>query len=128
MIANEFVIEIEDKPGELAKLCEILGSKGINLKAITVDRIGTQTFVRLLVDKNKRAKEILEENNAIFTENDVIVKSLEDKPNALTEVARKLGKANVNIESLYLLNRNGQKVNIVFAVDNPQKGAEVLKE
>ncbi len=127
MIANEFVIEMGNKPGELAKLCEIFGINGVDLKAITMDRTGTQTFLRLLVDKNETARKLLEENNAMFTENDVVVKSMEDSPNALTDAARKLGDGNVNIDAIYLLNKGANKVNLVFALNNPQKGAEILK-
>jgi len=128
MKANEFVIEMGNKPGELAKVCDVLGSNQINIKAITMDRQGGQTFVRILVDKNDKAREALESKDTIFTENEVIVKTISDKPNALTDVARKLGAAGVNIDAIYLLNRGGDKVNIVFALDNPQKGADVLKD
>ena len=128
MKANEFVIEMGDKPGELAKICDILGRNQVNIKAITTDRQGGQTFLRILVDKNDKAREALEAKDSIFTENEVIVKTLIDKPNALMEVARKLGAAGVNIDAIYILNKGGDKVNVVFALDNPQKGADILKD
>ena len=127
MKANEFVIELDNSPGELARVCELAGQSGINLKAITTDRMGNQIFVRLVVDKDKKMRDVLDENDVVYTENEVIIKSLSDEPNALTEVARKLGAAGVNIEAIYLLNKNQEKVNLVFALDNPKQGAEILK-
>lgn len=127
MRGNEFVIEIDNRPGQLARVCELIGQNEINLKAIATDRVGNQTFVRLLVDKDKKMREMLDENDFIYAENEVIIKSISDKPNALTNVARKLGAAGVNIEAIYLLNKGQEKVNLIFSLDNPRKGAELLK-
>ena len=128
MRANEFVIELDNRPGALARVCELTGQNGINLKAITTDRVGNQTFVRVLVDKNKEMRKLLDENDIMYAENDVIVKSVSDQPNALTKIARDLGAAGINIESIYLLSKGHQKVNLVFALDNPHKGAQILKD
>ncbi|MFC2175004.1 hypothetical protein ACFLQ2_04035 [archaeon] len=127
MMANEFVIELDDSPGELAKLCEMLGNNKINLKAIATDRVGHQRFIRIIVDDDKKAEKLFDDGNFMFTTNDVVVKSVADTPNALTEIARKLGKEGVNIEAVYLLSRSSDKVNLVFELDNPHRGSEVLK-
>jgi len=127
MLANEFVIEMDDSPGKLADVCEMLGNHEVNLKAIATDRVGSQRFVRIIVDNDKRATELFDEADLMYTENSVVVKTIPDTPNALTDIARRLGKAGVNIEAIYLLSRNGKTVNLVFALDNAQRGAEVLK-
>ena len=128
MLTNQFVIELENKPGQLAKLCEALGSNNINLRAIATDRIGGQNFVRAIVDKEEKMRNVLDEQNYMYSENDVVLKTLDDKPNALTEIARKLGAGGVNIDAIYLLNRNPNKVSLVFALDNPEKGLSLLRD
>ena len=127
MLANEFVIELENKPGQLASLCDAIGNSDISFKAIATDRLGGQTFVRVLVDKDEKMKGLLDEGNYMYTENTVVVKTLNDKPNALTAAARTLGAGGVNIEAIYLLNRGTDRVNLVFALDNPEKGSTLLK-
>ncbi|MCK4326893.1 MAG: hypothetical protein KAW41_00270 [Candidatus Diapherotrites archaeon] len=128
MIANEFVIELDDSPGELARVCELLGKNGVNLKAIATDRVGHQRFIRIVVDNDKKVMQLLEDGDFMFTANDVVIKSVADKPNSLTEIARKLGKQGVNIEAIYMLSRGNDKVNLVFSLDNAQRGAEILKK
>jgi len=128
MIANEFVIELEDNPGELAEVCDMLGSNNINMKAIATDRVGHQRFIRILVDDDKKAKKLLDDADLIYTTNHVVVKTMDDTPNSLTKAARALGKKGINIEAVYLLSRSGKKVNLVFSLDDAQQGARVLKD
>lgn len=128
MIANEFVVEINDKPGQLAKLCELIGTNDINIKAITTGRQGGQTFVRLLVDKDDKLRKALDAGKMVYSEDTALIKTVSDKPNALTEIARKLGAAGVNIDAIYVLNRGTSKVNLVLALDNPEKGADIIKD
>ena len=128
MRANEFVIELDNKPGQLARICEMAGQNNINLKAITTDRTGNQIFVRMVVDKDEEMRDVLDGNDVVYNENEVIIKSLPNKPNALTIAARKLGAAGVNIEAIYLLDKKEERANLVFALDNPKQGAEILKD
>ena len=128
MLTNEFVIELENKPGQLASLCDAIGSEDIGLKAIATDRLGGQSFIRIIVDKNEKMKAMLDEGDYMYTENTVVVKTIGDTPNALTGAARKLGAGGVNIDAIYLLNRGTDRVNLVFALDNPEKGANLLKD
>ncbi len=127
MRTNEFVIELDNNPGELARICELIGQNGINLNAIATERTGKQVFVRMVVDREKEMEDVLDSNDIVYAKNEVVVKSLPNKPNALTDVAKRLGSAGVNIESLYLAGKGKDRISLVFSLDNPKQGAELLK-
>jgi hypothetical protein len=126
MKTREFCIELEDKPGSLARVCSELGKGGINIKALTLDRIGNQVFLRVVPDDAKKTREVLGEDY-MFSETDVLIKSLDDKPGALAKTAEKLSGKGVNIDAIYLLS-SGKKSNVVFVLDNVDKGREVLNQ
>ncbi len=126
MIANEFVIEVENTPGQLAKVARALGKEDINIKAITTERIGKQGYIRLVVDDHEKTKKVLEDNNFLYTEGEAIIKSFDDKPNALAEVANSLAKEGINIEAIYLGSFQQGKVNVVLVLDDIAAGERVL--
>ncbi len=126
MIATEFVIEVENTPGQLAKVARTLGKEGINIKAITTERIGKQGYIRILVDNEEKTKKVLEDGDFLYTEGEVLVKAFDDKPNALAEVADALAKEGVNIEAIYLGTFHQGKVNVVFVLDDISAGRRIL--
>ncbi|MCD6522967.1 MAG: ACT domain-containing protein [Candidatus Diapherotrites archaeon] len=126
MIKTEFVVEIDNNPGALAKICSALGKNGVNIEAISTERIGTQGFVHVVVDDEKKAKDVLEKEGFEFTETAVIVKRLENKPNALADIARQLAEEGINIESLYLSGGTGKATNVVFVLDDVEAGKRLL--
>ena len=52
--------------------------------------------------------------------------SIANRPGALAEVARKLGKAGVNVEAAFPTGTVGGTVHLAFATDNPTKAREAL--
>ncbi|MBN3037401.1 MAG: hypothetical protein JW834_03065 [Candidatus Diapherotrites archaeon] len=125
---REFVIEIENKPGALARVCSSLGQKKINIKAVAIDRVGSQGFVRLVTNDPELTSKTLEDGGYLFSENDVVVRGFVDEPNQLGDVATKLASQGVNIESVYLLNSKNDRTHVVFVLDDPERGARVLSQ
>ncbi|MFN7991102.1 MAG: ACT domain-containing protein [Candidatus Micrarchaeia archaeon] len=59
--ANSLVVKLNDDPGELSKLTDMLAKGGINLQAVhTLSKDGKHTIIALLVDKPRRAHTLLE--------------------------------------------------------------------
>jgi len=61
MEEDTITIKLEDKPGELAKITELLAKNKINIKNIyVIGRDGVNTIVALTTTKNKKAKQLLQ--------------------------------------------------------------------
>ena len=115
-MATDMTLYLDDQPGELARIGDILGEAGANIAGLcAVTSGGGQAEVHILVQDPTPAFEALQRARIkIVAEQEVIVFDIEDRPGALGEVARKLGDANVNLTIAYL----ATNTRLVLAADN----------
>jgi hypothetical protein len=102
-MATDLAGTVEDKPGELANLGEATGRAGINIDGMWCFSSGGRFVVHLLVDDAAGTRRAVEDAGyTSIEERDVVVVSLEDRPGALGETARRIAAGGVNIELAYL--------------------------
>lgn len=101
---KQFEVQLEDKPGELAKLTSILSC--INIRSLTVGKTqkgeGIARFMTVDEDSTRHA---LNSKNFTFRENDILLVGLLDRPGELAKLTSKLSEARVNINTLQLIDR-----------------------
>ncbi len=124
---KEFDVYVMDKPGELAKVCELLGSNGVNIKAISSEREQSRPRIRIVTDDEATTKSALKRLGILFEENEVMNVRLPDKPGELGKMARKLARRMVNVDSIYILGKENGMTDIALTVDNIKKAQEALK-
>lgn len=127
MNLKEFDVYVQNKPGELAKVCEMLGNHGVNIKAIASERGNTRPMIRIVTDDETTAKSVLVRSGISYDLRDVIAVKMTDRPGELGKIARKLAKAMVNVDSIYIIGKDGGTTDIAFTVDNIQKAENALK-
>ena len=127
MTLKEFDVYVQNKPGELAKICEMLGNHGVNIKAIASERGNARPMIRIVTDDETTAKSALVRSGISYDLRDVIAVKLTDRPGELGKIARKLAKAMVNVDSIYIIGKDGGTTDIAFTVDNIQKAEDALK-
>ena len=126
-IKKQFCACLDNKPGELAKLCRGLAAAKVNILAISVNENADCGCVRLLVDKTAAAKKALAKAKVCSKTRDVVVVNLPHEPGALAKAAGKLAQAKINVEYIYgTTGRLGGDALCVFAVDNTAKANKVL--
>ncbi len=108
-IARQFVVPLENKPGELAHLATILSAAAVNIQAISIPETppGKAGKVRLLVDNEAVARRALASAKIPFEEEEVIVLYLENKPGALAGLAEKLTREKIELEYAYAVAHKG---------------------
>lgn len=124
---KEFEVYVQDRPGELAKVCETLGSNGVNIKAISSERAQPKPLIRIVTDDEATTKSSLKRLGVLFDQKDVLDIRLPDKPGELGKMARKLAKAMVNVDSIYILSKEDGMTEMAITVDNISKARRVLK-
>ena len=127
MTLKEFDVYVQNKPGELAKICEMLGNHGVNIKAIASERGNARPMIRIVTDDETTAKSALARSGISYDLKDVLAVKMIDRPGELGKIARKLAKAMVNVDSIYILGKEGSTTDIAFTVDNFQKAETALK-
>ncbi len=100
-VERQLSLILENRPGVLAEVCGDLARARINLEAIYVDNLVDHSVVRMVVNDPGRTIHLLGAAGVLVFENEVLAVSGENRPGALAEIARRLGKAKVNIDYLY---------------------------
>jgi hypothetical protein len=115
-MAIDLTIYLDDQPGELARLTAVLGDAGVNIEGYcAVTSGGGQGEVHLLVEDEAAAFSALGEAGIdVASEQEVIVVPVENRPGVLSDTARKLGDAGVNVTLTYL----ATDTRLVFACDD----------
>jgi hypothetical protein len=115
-MAIDLTIYLDDQPGELARLTAVLGDAGVNIEGYcAVTSGGGQGEVHLLVEDEAAAFSALGEAGIdVASEQEVIVVPVENRPGVLSDTARRLGDAGVNVTLTYL----ATDTRLVFACDD----------
>lgn len=123
---KEFDVFVQDKPGELAKICELLGAHGVNIKAIASERANQKPLIRIVTDDEASAKGALARTGITYDLKDVLSIRILDRPGELGKIARKLAKSMVNVDSIYIIGKDGGMTEMAMTVDNLKKAEEAL--
>lgn len=119
-------MELPDRPGELGKLAAILGDAAINIDAMSANSGGGRSYMSLLVDEPTKARQLLEKAGYACSSRTVLVVRVPDEPGALAGLARKLGGAGVDIQSVVHLETIGDHVQLAIGVDNLDKARSLV--
>jgi hypothetical protein len=103
-MATDLTLYLDDEPGELALIGDVLGQAGVNIAGLcALTSGGGQAEVHILVHDATPAFEALQGAGIkIAEEQEVIVLEIADRPGALADVVQKLGAAKINLETAYL--------------------------
>jgi hypothetical protein len=124
---SQLAVTLANKAGALAQICSTLGKAGVNVHAFVAPDIRGRGKVRLLVDSPDKAKEALNAAKLRFSEEEVIAMELDNRPNALAEVAEKLSQAKINIKYAYATATEGSaKATVILSVPDVAKALAVL--
>lgn len=123
---NAFIVELENRPGELARLAEAVGQRGINITAIAAVTSGTAGGIGLLTNDEAGTREALQAAGISVREIGLVSVSLEHRAGTLAEVARRLADAGVNVELILATGMSGSNVSIALGVDDVEAAQRVV--
>jgi hypothetical protein len=106
-MAVDLVIDIENTPGALAQVAAAISDAGVNIAAATCVGAGERAEVHILVPHAEAAKHALAISHvAVTREREVVVVDVEDRPGVLADLTRKIARAGVNLDLVYVATRN----------------------
>lgn len=116
---EEITVTVDDKPGALAEVGELLGGSGINIESLCASSHDGLGVVHLVVDDGEDASEVLRQNNyKVEGVRPVLTATLDDRPGELGRYCRRLANAGVAISSAYVMKRAGGESELIMAVDD----------
>ncbi len=121
---KEFKVYSDNKRGELARIAEALAQSSVNIEAIASENSHPEAFLRIVTNDVNTTKRALSRAGYKYDEKNIIVLDLIDRPGELAKLAKRMTRAGVNIESIYLL----EKARVALAVDDLEKAMKIIKE
>jgi hypothetical protein len=125
---NAFIVDLKNKPGELANVAEAIAGQGVNITGFTGATFGDTGSVALITSDEAATRRALTDGRWTYRPVELVTAGLADKPGSLGTVTRKLANAGVNIDAAIPTGMSGGNVHIAFATDNPSKAKEALGE
>src|ERR671925_862155 len=103
----DLVIDVENTPGALAKVAAAISDAGVNIAAATCLGSGERAELHILVPHAEAVKHLLGISHlAVTREREVVVVEVEDRPGVLADLTRKIAKAGVDLDLVYVAMRN----------------------
>jgi hypothetical protein len=114
-MAVDLVIDIENSPGALAQVAAAISDAGVNIAAATCIGAGERAELHILVPHAEAARHSLAISHvAVTREREVVVVDVEDRPGVLADLTRRIAKAGVDLDLVYVATRN----RVVFGADD----------
>ncbi len=128
MLIKQISVFIENMPGKLSEVTQVLGDNGIDMSALTLADTTDFGILRLIVNDPDKACQILRTHDFVVKQSDVIAVVIDDRPGGLTGVLQVLTSGNVSVEYMYAFvgSQDGHAV-VVLRPDNAQTALQVLE-
>lgn len=83
---KEFSVKLANRSGELARVTEVLEKDGVNIRSISTEP--QAEVVRTVTSDPEKTRRSLSQSNMQFSERNLLVAKLEDKPGELAQIGR----------------------------------------
>lgn len=120
------MVILQNKPGTIADMMELLGKAGVNIEGISGFPCEGEGVVHMLVKNAATARSALESAGfEVRGERDVLVwdlGSMVGQPGSGGELTRKIASAGINLDLMYFAENN----KLVIGVDDLEKTKSIL--
>lgn len=130
MIIKQVSVFVENRPGRLSEIVDILAKNGVNMRALSIADTMDFGILRIIVDEPDKVMLMLRENKITATAADVLAVRLEDKPGALSELLGALAKEGISVEYIYafVARQDDGSAYVVIRVEDNDKAQQVVEK
>ena len=125
MSVKQISIFLENKPGKMCEMTEVLAANKINMRALSLAETDGFGIVRIIVDDVYEATTVLKDAGYINKLTSVVIVELPDVPGGLNQILKVFAGSQINLDYMYALSAevSRDKAYMVFRV-NDHKAAE----
>jgi hypothetical protein len=121
-----FLVDLKNKPGELARVTEAIAAKGVNITGISGATCSDSGRAAVMTNDEATTRTALKDAGFIYTELEGTDTALRHEPGTLAKAARRLADAGINIEALLPIGMEGNEIHVAFVTNEPVKARQVL--
>lgn len=124
--ATQFSVFLINKPAILAKVCESLAAKKVNLRAITLMDSVEHGVFRVVPENTEKCRDVMKKLDLPMTETDVLCAEMPNRPGALADLCSILNNERISIKYAYVTSgaAGGRTIGI-FKVNDPKKALKL---
>ena len=127
MKITQISVFLENRKGRLSDVCSLLGSNGVNIRALTIAETESFGVLRIVVDKSDFAIKLLRENQFVANFTDVVAIEVPDQPGGLASVLKVFADNDVNIEYMYgFVEKFSDKALLVMRFEDTDFAQQIL--
>ena len=129
MSVKQISIFVENRPGAMHEMTNVLAENKIDMRALSLAETEGFGIVRIIVDDAYEATTVLKEAGYINKLTPVVVVAIPDETGGLNKVLSLFTDNEINVDYMYAI-LGGKEINeayMIFKVDDPKKAESVLR-
>jgi len=129
MIIKQISVFLENVPGALCAMTDVLAQHNIDMRALSLAEAKDFGIARIIVDNLYEAATVLKDAGYVHTVTPVVGVAIPDTPGGLNKVLKVLTEAEVNVEYMYafLGGKSSEHAYMIFRVDDAVNATAVLR-
>ncbi|MFN3535571.1 MAG: ACT domain-containing protein [Desulfatiglandales bacterium] len=125
---KEIKLSLENKPGTLSTVSELLGANAINIIAFYVSAEGQRGTLRFVANDPEKAINVLTTAGYGVSTKEVLACETPHHPGGLNAILKPLKLAGINVDYIYPCLGTGAMTVLIIGVEDPERAEKVLKE
>ncbi len=128
MTLKQISVFVENKPGKLQLLTDVLAKNNINMRALSLAETSEFGIVRIIVDDLEAASAILAQEGFVYTVAKVLGVAIPDEPGGLNRVLHMLSESGINVEYMYafLGGKDAEHAYMIFRVQDADAAVQEM--
>jgi hypothetical protein len=124
-VVQQISIFLENRPGRLGELCDVLADEGVNIEAIMVPSGTDYGIVHVVVDRPADALQALQQRSYRTYTSRVLDVEIPNQPGALAKLADHLAEIGIDIKYAYSAVTDGAG-RLILAVSDVERASAEL--
>ena len=128
-ITKELSVRMDNRPGSLGRVCQVLADCGLNIMAFQSIPSEKTILVCIVADDPTAAQSVFDQNGIIYTEAEVVQYKLSNRPGELARAASRLAEVNININYAYCgVEPSTNSPLVIFGTSEVSRAATILDQ
>ena len=129
MRVKQISVFLENRAGRLDEVCELLGRRKINIRALSLADTSDFGILRLIVNKPDEAYYALRKSDFTTRFTEVIAVEIPDRPGGLASILKIFNEANLNVEYLYaFVEKLKEGAVVIFRIEEIDRAIGILQQ
>ena len=129
MFIKQISIFVENKPGRLSAVTNILKENNIDIRALSIADTRDFGILRLIVNDPQKACEALKDADCTVTLTDVMAVAVDDTPGGLDKIMELLYAGHISVEYMYaFISKTDKEAFVILRVEDNDTAEKIFAE